>query len=305
MLRSETRARAAVRQLGYIGLGVSDLAAWREFATAVLGLQDNGITADGAMLLRMDDYHHRFIVSPTGEDDIVLAGWEVPDQATLQQIADQLSGRGVIVTLGTEADAASRMVMGLIKFGDPDGLATEVFYGPLIDHRRFVSPRGIKGFKAGELGLGHIVLSVSNVDESLAFYSEGLGFRVSDWIRVVQGSVKRRGVFTRVNPRHHSLAMGNPADPKNTKRLSHFMVEVLDLDDAGVALDICQQRGMPAGQFGRHSNDRMVSFYAPSPSGFMIEIGWNGLLVQEDEWNVRFHGAASRWGHGMAPAARP
>lgn len=297
--------RAAVRQLGYIGLGVSDLEAWREFATGVLGLQDNGVTADGAMLLRMDDYHHRFIVRPSGEDDLVLAGWEVRDRAELAQVADQVREFGLEVTEGDAGEAAARMVLGLVKFVDPNGLATEIFYGPLMDHRPFVSPRGVKGFKAGDLGLGHIVMGVKDVDLSLDFYSRALGFRVSDWIRIARGSVRRRGVFTRVNGRHHSLAMGNPADPTNPQRLSHFMVEMLDLDDAGVALDIFQRRGMSVGQFGRHSNDRMMSFYAPTPSGFMVEVGWDGMTVDDDTWTVNHHRAASLWGHGMAPASNP
>lgn len=302
---SENKAKAAVKQLGYVKIGVSDIEVWREFATAVLGLQDNGTDASGALLVRMDDYHHRFIFTPTGEDDLTLAGWEAQDKAAMLQIADQVRAHGIKVTEGSADEAAARMVLGLVKFDDPNGLATEVYYGPLMDHRPFVSPRGIKGFKAGTLGLGHIVMAVKDVDVSFGFYSQALGFRASDWVRIAAGSVQRRGVFTRVNSRHHSLAMGNPADPRITKRLSHFMIEMLDLDDAGAALDIFQQRGMSTGQFGRHSNDRMVSFYAPTPSGFMVEVGWDGLIVDEANWNVHYHRAASVWGHGLAPSAMP
>ncbi len=299
---SETQPKVAVKQLGYIRLGVSNLEDWREFATAVLGLQENGSSQDGGILLRLDDYHHRIIVSPTGEDDITLAAWEVQDRNAMLQVAEQVRAHDIEVTIGTDVDAAERMVLGLVKFHDPNGLATEIYYGPLIDHRPFVSPRGVKGFRAGSLGLGHIVIGVKDVDQSYQFYSDALGFRASDWIRIARGSVQRCGVFSRINGRHHSLAMGNPADPSKTTRLSHFMLEVLELDDAGIALDIFQQRGLAAGQFGRHSNDRMVSFYAPTPSGFMVEYGWDGLTVDDADWDVHYHGAASLWGHGIAPA---
>ena len=67
---------ARVAQLGYIGLGVSNVDEWEQFATGVLGLQAHARDPDGSLLLRMDDYHHRFIVSPGDADDLTLVGWE-------------------------------------------------------------------------------------------------------------------------------------------------------------------------------------------------------------------------------------
>ena len=55
---------ASVTQLGYLGIGVSDLARWEHFAANVLGLEVNGADADGSTFLRMDEYHHRFILQP-------------------------------------------------------------------------------------------------------------------------------------------------------------------------------------------------------------------------------------------------
>ena len=87
------------------------------------------------------------------------------------------------------------------------------------------------------------------------------------------------------------------------KRLNHFMVEVNALDDVGTALDIFQQRGIPADQLGKHTNDWMVGFYASTPSGFRVEYGWNGRLIgREEDWQVQHYRAPSLWGHGAAPA---
>ena len=61
---------AAVTQLGYVGLGVSNVEEWEHFATDVLGLQSNGIDDDGNLSLRMDEYSHRFIIQPTGKEDV-------------------------------------------------------------------------------------------------------------------------------------------------------------------------------------------------------------------------------------------
>lgn len=57
-----------VAQLGYLGLSVSNVNDWECFAAQILGLQAGGRDADGSLFLRMDEYHHRFIVHPTGKD---------------------------------------------------------------------------------------------------------------------------------------------------------------------------------------------------------------------------------------------
>ena len=54
----------SVSQLGYLGLSVRDSNQWERFAAQVLGLQPNGRDPDGSLFLRMDEYHHRFIVHP-------------------------------------------------------------------------------------------------------------------------------------------------------------------------------------------------------------------------------------------------
>lgn len=301
---------ARVSQLGYLGFGVSNMAAWEEFATEVMGFQLNGKTARGSEFLRMDDYHHRFEICPTGEDDVLWAGWEAKDAATLARIAAQVRALGVTVEQATPAEAAERLVMDFIRFKDINGLQVEVYWGPLLDHTPFVSPRGISGFRSGDLGLGHMVMVVNNLAASVDFYQRALGVRISDYQTMTFGAMRIELCFTHVNQRHHSLAMGAPigghpplppgAPPM--KRLNHFMVEVNKLDDVGGALDIYHQRGITAGQLGKHTNDWMVSFYGDTPSGFQVEYGWNGRSIgPEEEWQVQHYRAPSLWGHGMAP----
>ncbi|MBV8362680.1 MAG: 2,3-dihydroxybiphenyl 1,2-dioxygenase, partial [Deltaproteobacteria bacterium] len=67
---------ASVSQLGYLGLNVSDLAKWEWFAAELLGLEVVDRTSQG-FYMRMDEYHHRFIVQQGSEDDVAFIGWEV------------------------------------------------------------------------------------------------------------------------------------------------------------------------------------------------------------------------------------
>jgi hypothetical protein len=48
---------------------------------------------------------------------------------------------------------------------------------------------------------------------------------------------------------------------------------------------------------GRHSNDRMVSFYAQTPSGFDVEYGWGGRLIDDATWTVTEIEHGTLWGH--------
>ncbi len=289
---------ASVTQLGYLGLSVSDLAEWERFAAEVLGLQPNGADNKGSLFLRMDEYHHRFILSEGKDDDIAYVGWEVADQKSLQGIGAQLKAAGVEVTPGTGEEAKARRVVELLRFSDPSGIPTEVYYGPLMSYENpFKSPRPISGFVTGDMGLGHMVLRVNDAEQSLRFYRDILGLRISDFVelKMRRGGDVAKLTFMHCNPRHHSIALAAIPIPK---RLHHFMVQLKSVDDVGTTYYLCQDRGIKiTGTLGRHTNDHMMSFYMKSPSGFEIEYGWGARIVDDATWQVQSHQAGSIWGH--------
>ena len=67
---------AAVSQLGYLGLGVKDVDAWRGYAETVLGLRAVEGCGNGDLLLGMDDHHHRFTLHEDARDDVAYIGWQ-------------------------------------------------------------------------------------------------------------------------------------------------------------------------------------------------------------------------------------
>ncbi len=284
---------ASVTQLGYVGISVSNIEEWEHFGTEVLGLQSNGIDDSGNLTLRMDEYTHRFIVSPGGKDDVEFVGFQVTDEPALRKMAEQLREAGTEVTFGTPDEAKARKVEGLIKFDDPDGTPTEVYYGPPISFDRpFNSPRAV-GFVTGEQGLGHVVYHVENIERSLTFYRDVLGMKISDFIRNL--------VFFHCNPRHHTLAL---IESKSPKRLNHFMLQTQNMNDVGATYDLVldQERQVTRG-LGRHTNDHMTSFYMKTPSGFDVEYGWGARTVDDATWQVQRHEKGSIWGHRPLAAA--
>jgi extradiol dioxygenase len=282
----------AVSQLAYLGIGVGDPARWQRFAADILGM--HVVEADdGTVYLRMDERHHRIALHPSGEDDVLYIGLQAPTDAAYEQGKAALRAAGVSLAQGTPAELASRRVLDLVRF-ETGGLPFELSLGP---GNRWDPPfrpaRAMSGFKTGALGLGHVVLRSETPEESVTLLVGALGFRISDYIG--------RMVFLHCNPRHHSIAFQprNPGSPRSRdKRMWHFMVETDSLDDVGTALDLAVKTGTPlATTLGRHTNDQMVSFYMVTPSGFEVEYGWGGRLVDDAVWQVQRHDRGTLWGH--------
>ena len=283
-----------IRGLGYIGIDVADVEGWRAYA----GLLGTMVVPDGnGLRLKIDERPFRVAIRPTdGIEGLAFAGWELPDAAELEIAAAELEKAGCTIDVAAAAECASRSVRGLIRTTDPSGFGIELFQGPIHDHQLFMSPTGVSGFVTGPQGLGHIVLGTPDMAECVDFYTNLLGFRVSDYWRPGDDDV----VFMRCNPRHHSLALV----PAPEAALYHFMLEALTLDDVGCTLDRHDDTGTPISMgLGKHTNDRMVSFYSRSPSGFDVEFGFGGLLVDEANWTVTQITEPSFWGHRRPTAS--
>ena len=85
------------------------------------------------------------------------------------------------------------------------------------------------------------------------------------------------------------------------------MVEVDSLDTVGRALDRVATEGFAlSSTLGRHTNDKMVSFYVRAPGGWDIEFGTDGMRVDETYYTAEEITADSYWGHqwtGELPVA--
>jgi 3,4-dihydroxy-9,10-secoandrosta-1,3,5(10)-triene-9,17-dione 4,5-dioxygenase len=116
----------------------------------------------------------------------------------------------------------------------------------------------------------------------------------------------RRVRFMGVNQRHHSLALC-PAPHGGEPGMVHLMTEVDTLDAVGQALDRLGKLGFSiSSTLGRHTNDRMVSFYVRAPGGWDLEFGTEGMLVDEKYYTAEEITADSYWGHdwsGSEPLA--
>lgn len=296
---------SGIRSLGYLRIEATDVAAWCEFGTRLLGMVQGRGPEPGALYLRMDDFPARLVIVPGEQDRLLASGWEVGGDEDLAGLGQALEQAGIPVKPGSADELAHRRVGRLLRCDDPSGHSLELFCGAALDNRPAFSPYGSR-FLTGDLGMGHVVLPAVDDDATMAFYVGVLGFRLRDSMAMPPelfgrppGGPPAMMRFLGCNPRHHSLALAPMTSPSG---LVHLMIEVASLDDVGRAMDRCARRGGTlSATIGRHANDQMVSFYVQTPGGFDIEYGTDGLLVDEASWVSRQTTAISLWGHAFAP----
>ncbi|NGP08053.1 2,3-dihydroxybiphenyl 1,2-dioxygenase [Rhodococcus sp. 14C212] len=292
----------SVSRLGALSVDVADLASWQYLLVDLLGLEARPRTSDDEpLLIRLDENHHRIALHPAAQDRIRRITWEVDSPEELHTLADRVAAEGIEVDWVPTGDPETRSAVAAFRFDDADGFPNEIRFGPTVDHRPLKQGGLVSGFVTGELGLGHVVLMCKNYPAAVDFYTRVLGFRLSDYI-VWDGA---DATFLHCNPRHHSLALMNECFHFRGGDFNHLMIEVASLDDVGRAYDRINEAGIDLKMtFGRHTNDGVTSFYVATPSGFGIEIGYGGDLV-DDGWVVKTYRSPSRWGHEPQKAGRP
>jgi hypothetical protein len=125
--------------------------------------------------------------------------------------------------------------------------------------------------------------------------------RLTDYIDETISGLKFKIRFLRVNQRHHSVAIAAvnrlPINPIRT-RVQHLNIQVADLDDMTASYQRVKDLGFHmALAVGQHTNDRELSYYAMTPSGFEWEVGWNPIVVDEKTWEPTTYQGISIWGH--------
>jgi biphenyl-2,3-diol 1,2-dioxygenase len=279
-------------ELAYIGVEVSDQPAFEAMLQDVVGLTPG--EASGTW--RNDDRVQRILVTQGPSNDASVIGFETDSVAAAEAIAMKIRTLGFAVEQGSEPDCAARKVDVLWRTTAPWGVSVEIVHGLAAAKTPFASSLVPGGFKTNGMGFGHCVFAIPDAEAAHRFVVDGLGLKQTDWLDLkITPEFTMSGRFYHGNPRHHSMALIAAPAPK---MLHHFMVETLQRDDTGSAFDRAFAAGLPIPQgLGQHDNDKMFSFYAETPAGFQIEVGYGAREVGPD-WNEnRAYDRISQWGH--------
>lgn len=150
------------------------------------------------------------------------------------------------------------------------------------------------------LSLTHIVINTVDVEEQVAFFTQCLGFKVSD--------VTDRMTFLRCSQDHHSLAFAKG----DGLSLNHAAFEMVDMDGLmyGAGRLIDNGFDIEWGP-GRHGPGNNVFCYFVDPVGFAMEYTCGMDLVDELTYVARdaeywrtFPRRPCRWGVARKPSQR-
>jgi 2,3-dihydroxybiphenyl 1,2-dioxygenase len=276
--------------IGYLGMGVPDLDAWRDFAGSIIGLEPVADAHGDGAYFRADDRHWRLALHARDRPGLAYVGFELQDEVTFDAAVVHLEAEGASPEQASDEELATRRVRDMVHVQDPSGLQIELYWGPYVTGG-FVSPVGVPRFVTSH-GFGHYVPLVSDLAASMDFYTRVLHMRLTDYIEIgPEMSVQ----FLRCGPRHHSVALTavGPFDG-----LHHVAFELSDIDQVGFALERATRAGVRiTASLGRHKNDHMLSFYMRSPAGFDVEIGCDARLIDEATWVTNRFGEGDLWGH--------
>ncbi len=285
--------------LGYLVIETEKFADWRRFGRDAIGMHLDETRAD-VMRFRLDDNTCRFLLQRGPAEDTTALGWELDDHATFETIEARVRSHGVLVTAGSAEDAALRGVERFARFPGPNGLTQEIYVNPRAGSEPLRLNAG-GGFVTGQAGMGHVAIATKRPHQMRGYYSTVFDARLSDYIDETISGLKFKIRFLRVNERHHTVAIAAttrlPLNPIRT-RIQHCNVQVAELNDMTMAHHRVRELGFDmALSVGQHTNDKELSFYAVSPSGFEWEVGWNPIVVDESTWEPTTHQGISIWGH--------
>lgn len=217
--------KVRVKRLAHVGLWATDVATQTRFYRQVLGfnLRATEINStdedlefeDANTFLSLGDEHHSLALfsdtrpatgngrSPVQRTRLHHIAYEVDTDAELAALAARLNQSGIELAL--EPRDGNPEIGDTLWFTDPDGNRIEISVTP--DDSLALPPTSSEGRRTRlhPHALQHLAIRTLRIEAMVDFYTEALGFDISDWLL-------RECAWLRCNNDHHTLILmeGNP-----------------------------------------------------------------------------------------------
>jgi catechol 2,3-dioxygenase len=262
-------------RLAHVEVGVRDLQRASDFYVGVLGFEEAHRSGE-ALHLRASHEYDQWSLKLTRADGpgMLSAGFRVsaPEHlATLRATHERLGlehtalpaafepGRGEGLRVKAPTGHVLDFHHEIDEIAPHDG-----HVGPLPPMRRLEASRGIPPAE-----LDHINTRVTHVPSALEYWTDALGFRVSELVVGPDGEAQ--AAWTRCTRRNHDVACGGWPDAG----LHHFAYTVVDGSSMLRAADLLADSGHAGAlQFGpaRHGASNALTMYFLDPDGNRIEL---------------------------------
>src|SRR3990172_2966387 len=210
----ETKRMRDITHVRYVAYGVPDVARSAEFYEKLWGLEVTGKDRDLVFLggAGPDQYLLRLRSSGTRQMDLLALG--ARDARAVDRLAQKLGSAGV--KLVSEPGKLQTPGGGYgFRCFDPDGR--------LIEISSDVAERSFRPASPGEwrsIRISHVVLNTPDLGKAGKFYTDLLGFRISDYL-------EDRMVFFQCQVDHHSIALAHAPHAS----INHVAYELRGIDE--------------------------------------------------------------------------
>lgn len=276
-----------VTEIRYVGYGVTDIDAEGRFYEEVWGL-DAVPSTDGMKWFKTagHDEHHVVRLRQADQNRVDVIALAADSRSDVDALHAKVTSAGVRVIFAPTELTTPGGGYGF-RFFSPDGLEFEVS----SDVARGDS-RPLARWDGVPLKISHIVLHSPDHQAAVEFFTDVLGFRVSDWLGDFM-------CFLRCNSAHHRIAiLPGPAC------LNHVAYDMLTVDDMMRGMHRLKLKGVDVGWGpGRHTAGNNTFSYFVTPGGFVTEYTSELEEVDFDLHEHQTHKPApmvmDQWGIGV------
>ena len=244
-----------VTEIRYVGYGVNTFDDERKFYADDWGLVEVA-AKDGIAWFKTHghDEHHVVRLHQSDTNCVEVIAFAADTRADVDTLLGKVTEAGCrIIHPPRELDAPGAGYG--FRFFSPDGLPFEIS----ADVERLGS-RAMERWEGMPVKISHIVLHSPDHHAAVKFFTDVLGFRVSDWLGDFM-------CFLRCNTAHHRVAI-LPGPPC----LNHVAFDMLSVDDMMSGASRLKQRGTDLRWGpGRHTAGNNTFSYFCTPAGFAVE----------------------------------
>ena len=276
-----------VTEIRYVGYGVEDFAAERKFYAEDWGLEEIA-AEDGMAWLKAQGSaeHHVVRLHRAGANTVEVIALAADGRADVDALHGQVAAAGCRIVHPPRGLDAPGGGYGF-RFFSADGLPFEIS----ADVERS-GKREIERWEGLPVRISHIVLHSPDHQAAVRFFTDVLGFRVSDWLGDFM-------CFLRCNSAHHRVAI-LPGPPC----LNHVAYDMTGADGMLRGVSHLKQRGIDIRWGpGRHTAGDNTFSYFVTPNGFAVEYTAELETVDFETHEAKVHEPGPRimdqWGIGV------
>ena len=274
-----------IKRLGHVGITVPDVRATVDFYERIMGMEVSQRDRD-TVYLRCNEEHHCLAIFPGPSKQLHHLGLELASTYSLEEAATALREKGLTVF---DPPAREPGHGPAIRCYDPNGNVIE-FYSGMDGIADPLAPRETRVRK-----FGHITFLVTDLESSMKFYLEVLGFRLSD-------QMADQAAWIRCNQDHHGVALL----ASDLTGVHHYAYELSDWDALKRFCDnLWHNGGVVSWGLGRHGPGHNLFCYIGDNSGNIVELFaeldqiWDEETYQPLNWKNELR-TLCVWG-GVAP----